>query len=209
MDIEEVAAKRPEAILGAFDPQLGFQPYQARALASRSASAARRRRRPRSSSTALADAFSRPTPRSPRSTRSSSPSDGNVLALDAKMNFDDNALFRHPDIAAMRDLDEENPLEVEASKASSTTSSSTATSAASSTAPASPWRRWTSSSSTAASRRTSSTSAAAPRRSGQERVPHPDLGPEGEGDPRQHLRRHRPHRPHRARRGGRIEHWAA
>jgi succinyl-CoA synthetase beta subunit len=39
-----------------------------------------------------------------------------VLALDAKMNFDDNALFRHPDIAAMRDLDEEDPAEIEASK---------------------------------------------------------------------------------------------
>lgn len=41
---------------------------------------------------------------------------GDVLALDAKMNFDDNALKRHPDIAAMRDLDEEEPLEVEASR---------------------------------------------------------------------------------------------
>jgi succinyl-CoA synthetase beta subunit len=39
-----------------------------------------------------------------------------VVALDAKLNFDDNALFRHPDIVAMRDLDEENPAEVEASK---------------------------------------------------------------------------------------------
>jgi succinyl-CoA synthetase beta subunit len=39
-----------------------------------------------------------------------------VLALDAKINFDDNALFRHPDIAALRDLDEEDPAEVEASK---------------------------------------------------------------------------------------------
>ena len=39
-----------------------------------------------------------------------------VIALDAKLNFDDNALFRHPEIAAMRDLDEEDPLEVEASK---------------------------------------------------------------------------------------------
>ena len=38
------------------------------------------------------------------------------LALDAKMNFDDNALFRHPDIRELRDLDEEDPLEVEASK---------------------------------------------------------------------------------------------
>jgi succinyl-CoA synthetase beta subunit len=42
--------------------------------------------------------------------------DDRVLALDAKMNFDDNALFRHPDIAALRDLDEEDPAEIEASK---------------------------------------------------------------------------------------------
>src|SRR5450631_1842636 len=42
--------------------------------------------------------------------------DGSVLALDAKLNFDDNAMFRHPDIVAMRDLDEEDPAEIEASK---------------------------------------------------------------------------------------------
>jgi succinyl-CoA synthetase beta subunit len=42
--------------------------------------------------------------------------EGKVIALDAKLNFDDNALFRHPDIVAMRDLDEEDPLEIEASK---------------------------------------------------------------------------------------------
>ena len=43
-------------------------------------------------------------------------SGGKVIALDSKLNFDDNALFRHPDIVAMRDLDEEDPLEIEASK---------------------------------------------------------------------------------------------
>ena len=42
--------------------------------------------------------------------------DGRVVALDGKINFDDNALFRHPDIVALRDLDEEDPAEVEASK---------------------------------------------------------------------------------------------
>ena len=57
--------------------------------------------------------------------------DGKVVALDSKLNFDDNALFRHPDIVAMRDLDEEDPLEIEASKYDlSTTSRWTATSAA-------------------------------------------------------------------------------
>jgi succinyl-CoA synthetase beta subunit len=42
--------------------------------------------------------------------------DGEMVALDAKFNFDDNALFRHPDIVALRDLSQENPLEIEASK---------------------------------------------------------------------------------------------
>jgi succinyl-CoA synthetase beta subunit len=42
--------------------------------------------------------------------------DGNVIALDAKLNFDSNALFRHPEIVALRDLDEEDPAEIEASK---------------------------------------------------------------------------------------------
>jgi len=41
---------------------------------------------------------------------------GDVLALDAKINFDDNALYRHPEFAELRDLDEEEPLEIEASK---------------------------------------------------------------------------------------------
>jgi len=42
--------------------------------------------------------------------------DGRVLALDAKFNFDSNALYRHPEIVALRDLDEEDPAEIEASK---------------------------------------------------------------------------------------------
>ena len=66
--------------------------------------------------------------------------DGEVMALDAKMNFDDNALFRHKDIQEMRDEDEEEPAE---RKPTRTTSSSTATSTAWSTEPASPWGRWT------------------------------------------------------------------
>ena len=56
--------------------------------------------------------------------------DGQVVALDAKINFDDNALFRHPDIVAMRDLDEEDPAEIEASKFDLYYIRSTATSAA-------------------------------------------------------------------------------
>ena len=52
----------------------------------------------------------------PRSTRWSSPAEGELLALDAKMSFDDNALFRHPEIVALRDLDEEDAAEIEASE---------------------------------------------------------------------------------------------
>jgi succinyl-CoA synthetase beta subunit len=80
---------------------------------------------------------------------------GDLLALDAKMNFDDNALYRHADIRELRDTAEEDPLEVEASKFSLNYIRLDGTSAAWSTAPASRWRRWTSSSCRVASRRTS------------------------------------------------------
>ena len=89
-------------------------------------------------------------------------SKGNIIALDAKFNFDSNALFRHPEIVAYRDLDEEDPAEVEASKLTSPTFRSMATSAVWSTARAWPWPPWTPSNSLAASRPTSSTWAAAP-----------------------------------------------
>ena len=55
---------------------------------------------------------------------------GDLLALDAKMNFDDSALGRHPELKELRDLDEEDPLEIEASNSASTTSASTARSVA-------------------------------------------------------------------------------
>ncbi len=51
-----------------------------------------------------------------KSTRSSSPAAVTLIALDAKMNFDDNALYRHPDIEELRDEDEEDPAELEATK---------------------------------------------------------------------------------------------
>ena len=70
--------------------------------------------------------------------------DGNLVALDGKINFDDNAMFRHPELAAMRDITQEDATEVLAvASTTSTTSRSTATSAAWSTAPAWRWRRWT------------------------------------------------------------------
>jgi succinyl-CoA synthetase beta subunit len=87
---------------------------------------------------------------------------GNLMALDAKFNFDANALFRHPEIVAYRDLDEEDPAESKPPSSTWPTSAWTATSAAWSTAPAWPWPPWTPSSCSAASRPTSWTWAAAP-----------------------------------------------
>jgi succinyl-CoA synthetase beta subunit len=87
---------------------------------------------------------------------------GQLRVLDAKVSFDDNALFRHPEVAALRDETEEDARRSKRRNTTSTTSRWTAISAAWSTAPALRWRRWTSSSSTACRRRTSSMSAAAP-----------------------------------------------
>ena len=170
MEIEEVAAKHARE-----DPQGGRRPggrpgRPSRRASSPSGSACTatpaknaaelilQALRARSSTTDALAARDQPAGRHSRT--------ASVLALDAKINFDDNALFRHPELEALRDLDEEDPSEIEAKQLRPVaTSRSTATSAAWSTAPAWRWRRWTSSSTSAASPRTSSTSAAAPPRS--------------------------------------------
>ena len=113
MDIEEVAAQTPEKI------QHGVRRPGGRAAAlpgaqdraARSGSTARRASGSTPSSPASTGCSSRRTPRWSRSTRSSSRRPGELFALDGKLNFDDNALFRHPDIAALRDPDEEDPRE--------------------------------------------------------------------------------------------------
>ena len=69
--------------------------------------------------------------------------EGELLALDAKMSFDDNALFRRPRIAELRDKSQEDPRETAPPTAASAMSVSTARSAASLMAPASPWPPWT------------------------------------------------------------------
>lgn len=117
MDIEDVAAKTPELILKqSFDPGDGLLPFQARRLAfgiGLKASAA-------SAAARLFQALARAWVDTDASLAEINPlvvtEDQRVIALDAKFNFDDNALFRHPDIAALRDTHEEDPLEVEASK---------------------------------------------------------------------------------------------
>jgi succinyl-CoA synthetase beta subunit len=117
MDIEEVAEKDPGAIFRlAFDPQLGLLPFEARAVAQglklKGATAAKAAKQV----TALAAAYLATDASLAEINPLMVTGGGDVMALDAKMNFDDNALFRHPDIVAMRDLAEENPMEVEASK---------------------------------------------------------------------------------------------
>ena len=117
MDIEEVAAKDPKAIhREPIDSVLGVQPFQARSVAYALG--------------LTGDAFKKCVDFVQKLMRAYVETDaslaeinpllitkeGDVLALDCKMNFDDNALFRHKDVVEMRDLHEEDPLEVEASK---------------------------------------------------------------------------------------------
>jgi succinyl-CoA synthetase beta subunit len=117
MDIEEVAAETPEAIVRqAFDPHLGLQPFQARAVVKHLGLEGKTARAGAKLITALTRAYLDTDATLVEINPLLVNAAGDVLALDAKMNFDDNALFRHADIAAMRDLAEEDPLEVEASE---------------------------------------------------------------------------------------------
>jgi succinyl-CoA synthetase beta subunit len=117
MEIEEVAAEHPEAILKEhFDPCQGLQAYQARKLGFALELSGETLKKFVKFVTALARAYNESDATLAEINPLLITGGGDVLALDAKMNFDDNAIARHPDIAAMRDLDEEDPLEVEASK---------------------------------------------------------------------------------------------
>ena len=117
MEIEKVAAEMPEKILKeAVSPTIGFREFQARKLAFGLGLSGDAFKNAVKFLMALYKAYEE----SDASLAEINPlvitTDGQVIALDAKMNFDDNALFRHPDIEAMRDLNEEDPLEIEASK---------------------------------------------------------------------------------------------
>ncbi|MGB6366140.1 MAG: ADP-forming succinate--CoA ligase subunit beta [Thermoanaerobaculia bacterium] len=117
MDIEEVAAKDPEAIVReAVDPQLGILPFQTRRVARKLGLSGGTARQAGKLLTSLVTAYLDTDASLAEINPLLVTGDGDVIALDAKMNFDDNALFRHPDILEMRDLAEENPLEVEAGK---------------------------------------------------------------------------------------------
>jgi succinyl-CoA synthetase beta subunit len=117
MDIEEVAAHTPEKIHKvAVDPMTGLTASQAESLAREigipDASVAQARDVLQALYRAFDETDASLTEVNPLILSGS----GKVIALDSKFNFDSNALFRHPDIVAMRDLDEEDPAEVEASK---------------------------------------------------------------------------------------------
>ncbi len=117
MDIEEVAAETPEKILNeTVDPLLGLKPYQARNQAFGLNLPAELI----SPGVKLIAGLYKCFEEMDCSLLEVNPlvitRDGRLLALDAKMNFDDSALWRHKELAAMRDLNEEEPLEIEASK---------------------------------------------------------------------------------------------
>ena len=117
MEIEEVAARDPNAIIKEYvDPAIGFEPFQARKVAFR---------------LGLAPEFINPAVKFMRALYKAyedtdaslfeinpfiTTTDGRVFALDAKVNIDDNALYRHKDLSELRDISEEDALEVEASK---------------------------------------------------------------------------------------------
>ncbi|HUJ12424.1 MAG TPA: ADP-forming succinate--CoA ligase subunit beta, partial [Thermoanaerobaculia bacterium] len=117
MEIEEVAHRDPKAIhREPIDGVLGIQPFQARAVANALDLAGDSYKKCVSFVTKLMQAYMDMDASLAEINPLLVTKEGDVLALDCKMNFDDNALFRHKDVAEMRDLNEEDPLEVEASK---------------------------------------------------------------------------------------------
>ncbi len=119
MEIEKVAEQSPEKILKEFiDPAVGFQAYQARNLAFGLGLSGEAFKNGVKFLTALYNAYEAMDCSLAEINPLVVTAEGSIIALDAKMNFDDNAMFRHPDLALLRDLDEEDPLEVEASRSS-------------------------------------------------------------------------------------------
>ncbi|HVP04965.1 MAG TPA: ADP-forming succinate--CoA ligase subunit beta [Dehalococcoidia bacterium] len=118
VEIEEVAARNPDAIKRSpVDPTVGFQPFQGRELAMAIGLGGELMRPAASLIAALYKAFDEKDCSLAEINPLVVTKDGRILAADAKLNFDDNALYRHKDIAALRDLDEEDPLEVRAQEA--------------------------------------------------------------------------------------------
>ena len=117
MDIEEVAAKTPEKIHKVFiDPATGLQDTEAGGVARKIGIPESSIPQARAALQGLYRAFWETDASLAEINPLILTGDGRVIALDGKVNLDDNALYRHPDLAAMRDLDEEDPAEVQASK---------------------------------------------------------------------------------------------
>jgi succinyl-CoA synthetase beta subunit len=117
MEIEKVAAETPELIYKEhIDPATGLVAFQARQLAFALGLADAAVGKAVKVMTAIYHAFVGTDASLVEINPLIVTAAGDVLALDAKMNFDDNALYRHPEIRELRDLDEEDPLEIEASK---------------------------------------------------------------------------------------------
>ena len=117
MDIEEVAAKTPERIAKVYvEPGVGIVPFQARQLGFAIGLDGAQVNKFVKLTSALYQAFLATDASLVEINPLVVTAAGDLLALDAKMNFDDNALYKHPDIKDLRDLAEEDPLEIEASK---------------------------------------------------------------------------------------------
>ncbi|HTL35208.1 MAG TPA: ADP-forming succinate--CoA ligase subunit beta [Kofleriaceae bacterium] len=117
MDIEEVAAKHPEKILKQpIDPATGWQDWQSRALAKQLGMTGKTAGELGKFMKALARCYEDMDCSLLEINPLITTKDGKVLALDAKINFDDNALYRHPELEEWRDLNEEDPQEIEAKK---------------------------------------------------------------------------------------------
>ena len=117
MDIEQVAAENPGAILKQhIDPGMGLEAFQARKMAFALGLNAKQINPAVQFLSSLYKAFLDTDASLLEINPFITTTDGRLFALDAKLTFDDNALFRHPDIRELRDITEEDPLEVEASK---------------------------------------------------------------------------------------------
>ncbi|MCH4414354.1 ADP-forming succinate--CoA ligase subunit beta [Staphylococcus haemolyticus] len=116
-EIEEVAAKTPEKIFKeTIDPVVGLSPYQARRIAFNINIPKESINKAAKFLISLYNVFIEKDCSIVEINPLVTTGEGEVLALDAKINFDDNALFRHKDIQELRDLEEEDPKEIEASK---------------------------------------------------------------------------------------------
>ncbi len=117
VEIEKVAEETPEKILKAYiEPSIGLQHYQVRKLVFGLGLEGEKFKNAVNFLLGLYNAYESTDASLAEINPLVVTKDGRVLALDAKMNFDDNSLYRHPEIVDLRDLNEEDPLEIEASK---------------------------------------------------------------------------------------------